>query len=141
MLMSKPNTENSSDFFGMWRGYMDSMFTYVEKTIPQYHQSVTNLFQEYIESWKNISCTAIDIQKEFANKIGISATLPAASQKIGNEIEQESKTIVDVQNKIAIASINATKESLHTLNANSNEFATLNKNIVQSWPALIQPKS
>lgn len=141
MLMSKPNTENSSDFYGMWRGYMDNMFTYIEKTVPQYHQSVTNLFQEYIESWKNISCTVIDIQKEFANKIGISATLPVVSQKIGNEIEQESKTVIDVQNNIAIASINATKESLHTLNANSNEFATLNKNIVQSWPSLIQPKS
>ena len=141
MLMSKPITENNSDFYGMWRGYMDNMFTYVEKTIPQYHQSVTNLFQEYVESWKNLSCTAIDIQKEFANKIGISATLPSASQKIGNDIEQESKTVVDVQNKIAIASINATKESLHTLNANSNEFATLNKNIIQSWPSLIHHKS
>ena len=117
------------------------MFTYVEKTIPQYHQSLTNLFQESVESWKNVSCSAIDIQKGFANKIGISASLPDVAKKIGNDIEQESKTAIDVQNKIAIASINAAKDSLHTMNANSNEFAVLNKDIIKEWPSVIPSRS
>ena len=139
--MDKSVATNSSNFYDFWRGYVDTMFTYVEKTVPQYHQSLTNLFQEYVESCKHISCSAIDIQKGLANKVGISASLPDAAQKIGNDIEQESKTAIDVQNKISIASINATKDSLHTMNANSNEFAQLNKDIIKEWPLVIPTRS
>ncbi|MHA7734746.1 hypothetical protein [Nitrosopumilus sp. S6] len=139
--MEKSVTTSSTDFYGLWKGYVDTMFTYVEKTIPQYHQSLTDLFQEYVESWRNVSCSAIDIQKGFANKVGISASMPDAAKKIGNDLEQESKTAIDVQNKIAIASINATKDSLHTMNVNSNEFATLNKDIIKEWPLMIPSRS
>ena len=136
-MLNSPVSESDSSLFGMWKGYLNEICTYVEKTVPQYHQSMTNLFQECVESWKNVSCTAIDFQKGFANKIGISANLPDAAKKIGHDLEQESKTVIDVNNKIAIASINATRDSLHTLNANSNEFATLNKNIIKEWPSMI----
>lgn len=125
----------------MWKGYTDNMYTYVEKTIPQYHQSITNLFQEYIETCKNISCSSIDIQKGFAVKAGASISLPQATIKIVNDIEKESKSSIDVQNKIAIASINAAKETMSTINANSSEFAALNKNIIEIFPSMIPKRS
>lgn len=125
----------------MWKGYTDNMYTYVEKTIPQYHQSITNLFQEYIETCKNISCSSIDIQKGFAVKTGASISLPQATIKIVNDIEKESKSSIDVQNKIAIASINAAKETMSTINANSSEFAALNKNIIEIFPSMIPKRS
>ena len=139
--MDKPIIENKNDFFGMWKGYTDSMYTYVEKAIPQYHQSFTNLLQEYVETCKNIACSTIDIQREFAAKAGINASMSEATIKIVNDIEKESKSSVDVQNKVAIASINATKETLSTINANSNEFASLNKNIIDVLPSMIPKRS
>jgi hypothetical protein len=134
--MNNTSTENPIDFYGMWKGYTDSMYSYVEKTIPQYHQSFTNLTQEYIEAWKNISCSAIDIQKNFATKKGLSPTMSDATLKIAHNIENESKKIVDVQNKVAIASIDAVKHTLNTINANSNEFTALNRNIIDIWPSI-----
>ncbi|MCV0431372.1 hypothetical protein [Nitrosopumilus sp.] len=125
----------------MWKGYTDSIYTYVEKTVPQYHQSITNLFQEYIETCKNIACSSIDIQKGFASKIGNNARLSEATIKIVNDIERELKSSIDVQNKIAIASINATKETLSTINANSNEFASLNRHIVEVLPSMIPKRT
>ena len=139
--MNNQTTENPLDFYGLWKGYTDSMYTYVEKTIPQYHQSITNLVQEYIEAWKNISCSAIDIQRSFAVKKGISVNLPDSAVKIAHDIEQESKKSIDVQNKVAIASINATQQTLNTMNANSLEFAALNKNILGMLPFMTLSRS
>ena len=137
MLLNSPSTEKIIDFYGLWKGYIDSMCTYVEKTIPQYHQSITNLSQEYIEAWKNFSCSAIDIQRSFATKIGISASMPDTATKIVNNIEQESKKIIDVQNKIAITSIDAAKQTVNTMSANSLEFAALNKNMSEMLPSFL----
>ncbi|QLH07381.1 hypothetical protein [Nitrosopumilus ureiphilus] len=139
--MNNPNTEKPIDFYGMWKGYTDSIYTYVEKAIPQYHQSITNLAQEYIEAWKNISCSSIDIQRSFATKKGISPNLSDATLKIAHDIEHQSKKIIDVQNKVAIASIDATKQTLSTMNTNSNEFAALNRNIIEIWPSLNPSRS
>ena len=141
MLLSKSIIENTNDFYGLWRRYTDSIYTYVEKTVPQYHQSITNLIQESIEAWKNIACSAIDIQRGFATRAGIKANMPDAVVKIVNDVTQESKTAIDVQNKITIASIDATKQSLNTLNANANEFVAINKNIIEMLPTMTQVRS
>ena len=87
----------------------------------------SNLYQEYLEVCKNLVCSAIDIQRGFATRAGIQANMPDAAIKIASDTEQESKTVIDVQNKIAIASIDAAKQTLNTLNANASEFASLNK--------------
>ena len=50
MLLNSTSTEKPIDFYGMWKGYTDNMCTYVEKAIPQYYQSITNLTHEYIEA-------------------------------------------------------------------------------------------
>ena len=139
-MTSKDQLDSNPDLFGIWRQYTDSICTYVEKTVPQYHQSISNLYQEYIEAWKNIACSAIDLQKGLANKAGMSTSIPDATLKIANDAENESKTAIDVQNKINIATIDAAKNSLSKLNATTNDMVSLNRNILQLWPSF-QPKS
>ena len=137
MLLNSQSTEKTIDFYGMWKGYTDNMCTYVEKTIPQYHQSITNLTQEYIEAWKNFSCSAIDIQRNFATKVGVCVNMPDTATKIANNIEQESKKMIDVQNKIAITSIDAAKQTVNIMNSNSLEFAALNRNMSEILPSFL----
>ena len=141
MLLSKSVIENSNDFYGLWKGYTDNVFTYAEKTIPQYHQSITNLLQESVEIWKNMACSAIDFQKGFVTKTGIKTSVPESAIKIVNDITQESKTAIDVQHKIAITSIDAAKQSLSTINANASEFASINKDIVELLPSMVPARS
>ena len=141
LLSSKSVTESTSDFYGLWKGYTDSIYTYAEKAIPQYHQSISNLYQEYLEVCKNLACSAIDIQRGFATRAGIQASMPEAAIKIASDAKQESKTAIDVQNKIAIASMDAAKQTLNALNANAAEFASLNRNIIEMWPSIIPARS
>ena len=139
--MSKSVVENSNDFYGLWKGYTDNVFSYVESTVPQYHQSITNLLQETIEIWKNIACSAIEIQRGFVAKAGLKSNMPQSAVKIVDDITKESKTVIDVQNKIAIASIDASKQSLNTLNANASEFAAINKGIIELIPSMVPARS
>ena len=141
LLSSKSVTENTNDFYGLWKGHIDSIYTYVEKVIPQYHQSISNLYQEYLEVCKNLACSAIDIQRGFATRTGINPSMPDAAIKITSDAKQEAKTTIDVQNKIAIASMDAVKHALNALSTNASEFASLNGNIIKMWPSMIPASS
>ena len=141
MLLSKSVSENSSDFYGLWRGYTESVFTNIERTIPQYHQSITNFLQESVEIWKNIACSSIDLQNRIVRNAGLKTNMPESAVKISRDITKESTKAIDVQNKIVIASIDATKESLGTLNANAGEFSSINNEIVDLLPSVVQARS
>lgn len=131
----------TKDFYSIWKEYTDNTYSYFEKTIPQFHQTVSDYYQELIEIWKNIACSSVDIQKSLINKMGLKSNVPEAAIKIANELEEQTKTIIDAQSKISIASIKSAKDSLHTLNSSATEFNNLNKNIVQTLPSIIQSRS
>ena len=139
--MSKSVSENSSDFYGLWKGYTESVFNNIERTIPQYHQSITNYLQESVELWKNIACSTLDIQSRFVKKAGLKTNMPDSAIKIVNDITKESTKAIDVQNKIAIASLDASKESLSTLNANAGEFSSINNEIIELLPSMVPARS
>ena len=45
--------------------------------------------------------------------------------------------LIDAQNKIMIASIDTAKQTVNTLNTNSNEFAALNRNMIEMMPSFL----
>ena len=131
----------TKDLYSVWKEYTENSYSYFEKTIPQFHQTVSDYYQELIEIWKNIACSSVDIQKSFATKMGLRSSIPEAAIKMANEIEEQTKSVIDAQNKISIATIKSAKDSLHTLNSSTTEFNNLNKNIVQMLPSIIQTRS
>ena len=59
---------------------------------------------------------------------------------INDSAEKFTRTF-NVQNKISIASIDATKQNIRTWNENSNAFASINKHMVDSLISSINPKT
>ena len=67
--MSKlENTGNHNDAYSVWKNGMDIFYSKIEKSIPQFHQAATNLFQEYAKALNNASSSIVDIQREYAAK-------------------------------------------------------------------------
>jgi hypothetical protein len=132
---------NQKDGYSIWKENINNFYTNLEKSISQFHQSNTNLFQEYVKAWNNVASSIIDIQKEYATKAGIKSNLPEASLKIMNDAIEEMNKSFGVHNKISVASIDATKQNIRTWNENSNAFAELNKSIVGSLIPSINPKN
>lgn len=136
--MSK-TTQETKEIFAVYKQNIDKYFNEIEKTAPQYLQSITNLQQEYTSAWKNAIESAISLQQEFATKAGINTNVPAAVIKLVNDATEELIKAKAVQNKLVLAAIDAVQQNVKTFNDNAKAFASLNENIMQSWISACTP--
>ncbi len=133
MSKNEQTQTNPKDAFSVYQQNVDKLFTSIKQSVPQYHQSITNVQQEYLQAFENIVDSSITIQKEFAKKSGITANIPEAALKAIRDTTEEFVKATSIQNQIALATIDATQQNIKTFNDNAKSFADLNKNIMQSW--------
>ena len=136
--MSNESVKN--DVFATVEETVQEQVKTVEKSFPNYQTSVTSLQQEYTEAYQNIVDSTITLQREFANKTGINTALPEATENAVNKTNEQISKVQDVQNKITLATIDATRQNIKTFNENAKAFADLNKSVMQSWITAFTPK-
>jgi hypothetical protein len=137
--MSKTTAQESKEIYTVFKQNIDKYFDEVEKTTPQYLQSITNLQQEYTAAWKNAIESVISLQQEFVTKAGINTNIPAVVVKLINDTTEEMIKARTVQNKVVLAAIDTTKQNVKTFNDNAKAFAELNENVLQSWISACTP--
>ncbi|MBA4454481.1 MAG: hypothetical protein H2B05_06015 [Nitrosopumilaceae archaeon] len=133
MSKNEQTQTNPKDAFSVYQQNVDKMFTSIKQSVPQYHQSITNVQQEYLQAYENIVDSSITLQKECVKKSGIAANIPEAALKVMRDTTEEIVKAASIQNQIALATIDATQQNIKTFNDNAKSFADLNKNIMQSW--------
>ena len=136
--MSNESVKN--DVFTTVEETVEKQVKTTEKSFPNYQASVTSLQQEYTEAFQNIVDSTIALQREFANKTGINTALPEATESAVNKTNEQISKVQDVQNKIALATIDATRQNIKTFNENAKAFADLNKSVMQSWVTAFTPR-
>lgn len=134
------NQTDKNDVFATVEETVEKQVKTVEKSFPNFQTSVTSLQQEYTEAFKNIVDSSIALQREFANKTGINTALPEATESAVNKTNEQINKVQDVQNKVALATIDATRQNIKTFNENAKAFADLNKSVMQSWITAFTPK-
>ena len=141
--MSKNETTkvNSKNLFSVYQENVNRMFNGVKKSVPQYHQSITNVQQEYLQAFENIIDSSIILQKEFVIKSGIVSDVPSATLKVIDDTTEEFVKASSINNQIVLATIDATQQNIKTFNDNAKSFANLNKNILQSWISAFTTKT
>ncbi len=126
-------TKTAKDIYAVYQQNVDKYLSSVKQSVPRYHQSVTNAQQEYVEACENVANSCITLQKEFANKAGITTNVPEAALKVIRDTTEEVVKATSIQNQIALAAIDAAQQNIKTFNDNAKSFADLNKSILQSW--------
>ena len=141
--MSKNETTqaNSKDVFSAYQENVDKLFNGIKQSVPQYHQSITNVQQEYLQAYENIVDSTITLQKECVKKSGITTNIPEATLKVIHDTTEEFVKATSIQNQIALATIDATQQNIKTFNDNAKSFADLNRNILQSWISVFTTKT
>jgi hypothetical protein len=140
--MSKnEQTPGTKDLFSVYQENVDKLFSGIRHSVPQYHQSITNVQQEYLQAYENIVDSTITIQKEYAKKAGIAANIPQAALKVIHDTAEEFVKAASIQNQITLATIDATQQNIKTFNDNAKSFADLNRNILQSWISAFTTKN
>ena len=140
--MSKNETTgNSKDVFSVYQDNVDKMFSGIKQSVPQYHQSVTNVQQEYLQAFENVVDSTITLQQEYVKKAGIATNIPEATLKMIQDTTEECVKATSIQNQIALATIDATQQNIKTFNDNAKSFVDLNRNILQSWISAFTTKT
>ena len=141
--MSKNETTqtNSKDIFSAYQESVDKLFNGIKQSVPQYHQSITNVQQEYLQAYENVVDSSISLQKEYVKKAGIASNIPEATLKVIHDTTEEFMKVASIQNQVALATIDATQQNIKTFNDNAKSFADLNKNILQSWISAFTTKN
>ena len=131
--------ETHKDVYSVYEQVVDKYFDGLEKSVPQYHQSISNLQHEYLQSLRKISNSAIESSHRYASKAGIKSNLPEATLKLIRDTTEEWEKAIDIQNKITMAAIDATRQNVKTWNDNNSVFTNLNKDILQSCVSMFNP--
>ena len=141
--MSKNETTqtNPKDVFSVYQENVDKLFNGIKQSVPQYHQSITNVQQEYLQAYENVVDSTITLQKEYVKKVGIAANVPEATLKVINDTTEEFVKATSIQNQVTLATIDATQQNIKTFNDNAKSFADLNRNILQSWISVFTTKN
>ena len=127
--MSKSSHE-SKDIFDVSKKNVERFFNEIEKSSPQYHQSVAKLQQDYLGAWKTVINSAISLEQEYAIKAGYKMEVPEYVLRTIRDITDMSLQAYTNQNKITVDTSEATKQAFKTFNQNTKSFATLNKEIM-----------
>ena len=132
--MSKnEQTPGTKDVFSVYEENVDKLFSGIRHSVPQYHQSITNVQQEYLQAYESIVDSTIALQKEYAKKAGITTDIPQATLKVIHDTAEEFVKISSIQNQMTLATMDATQQNIKAFNDNAKSFADLNRNILQSW--------
>jgi len=132
---------NPKDIFSIYQQNVDKFFNGIKASVPQYHQAITNVQQEFIQAYENIADSAVTLQKEYAKKAGIAANIPEATIKVIQDTTEEIVKATSIQNQVTLATIDAAQQNIKTFNDNANSFAELNRNILQSWISVFSTKT
>ncbi len=124
---------NTKDVYGVYQQNVDKYMEGIRQSVPQYHQSITNVQQECLQACENGINAAVSLQKEYARKAGITTNIPEAALRVIKDTTEEMVKATSIQNQIVLAAIDATQQNIKTFNDNAKSFAELNKNIVDSW--------
>ena len=140
--MSKnEQTLGTKDMFSVYEENIDKLFTGIRQSVPRYHQSITNVQQEYLQAYENIVDSTIALQKEYAKKAGITTDVPQATLKVIHDTAEEFVKVASIQNQMTLATMDATQQNIKTFNDNAKSFADLSRNILQSWISVFTTKN
>jgi hypothetical protein len=127
--------------FTLYKENVDEFFSGVEKFLPNYHQSVTSLQQEWLQTCENTIKSAISIQQEFASKAGIDTTIPEVVLQAIKNTNDEVLKIYSVQTRYTLAAIDTTRQNIKAFNDGAGFFADMNKFIAQYWAMFADKRS
>ena len=125
-------TTKKQDVLTVYNQNIQRYFISAKTTTSVYLQSVTDLQEKIIETWKKSMDSAISLQQKFAQDSKMKVEVPDASIKMINEISDQANMAQELQNKMMVASIEAIRENIKSFNNNVKSFTEVNRKLAES---------
>lgn len=131
----------TKDAFGIYEQNINSSFATINREVPKFHQSITDLQQQCAQTCENTMKSFLSIQKDIVNKTGINTNMPDAALNTIKETNDGINKVYSIQSQMVQTALDATKQNVKTFNENAKAYADLNKNIIQSWISVFTPRN
>ena len=131
--MSKSQETTAKNVFELYQENINNVFATINKEVPKFHQSFTDLQQQCMQTCENTTKTVLSLQGEVANKTGINMNIPDAALATIRNTNEEITKAYSLYSQMVQTSIDTAKQNIKTLNDNAKSFTDLNRNIIQSW--------
>ena len=105
------------------------------KAQPQYALGMTNLQNDFAQTYRNFVDTAFNVQKQIAQNLNIpeNQQVSEAVVKQSNEITSNILRSIGTYNQLAINAIDATRENSKIFNSTAEAVTEFNTNVVKAW--------
>jgi len=133
----KKNAPESNDIYDVCKGNLERYFSEVKKTTVTYLQSVTDLQQEVMRSWKNTIESSISLQEELAEKSGLNQSVSKEAMKLTTRLSEEVSRAQKLQSQMLLTSLEAMRKNIKTFNENMNAFTELRRKVITSFVPFI----
>ena len=132
MTKNEIEQQNYENMFSTCQENMDTLIKGVRRTVPHYHQSITNVQQEYLQACENMFDMSIKLQEEHATKMGMKADIPKIVSKTFQNMTKWFVEAASIQNQMILAAIDTMQENIQTFSSNTKTFSELNRINLQS---------
>lgn len=106
------------------------------KVQPKYGQSIHNTILAQIHTIKNVIHNTILAQKQLASGWNIPVAYTEEFVKESDEITKNILNAIDVNNEIAVKSLDAITENFKTFNRTIDSFTEFNINTAKTWNSI-----
>ncbi len=132
-------TENKT--FEVFQQSIDKYFKNVSANTASYLQSVSDLQLEIIESRKKNAKSVMLLQNYLTRKTNSDVKLPDESLQIVSDFTEQTNKAWNFQNQLMIKSLEALSKNIQAFNENSDAFAGMNKELIESWASIIKERT
>ncbi len=128
------NQKNSNvDVFTSVEQSFDKIHNNVERLTPVYTQSLTNLQQTVLTTWKNFMCSGISVQRQYAEKIGLDVRSGDLLTEIIQKMTEETSRTFEMQSNFIHTFLETTMQNTQRFNENTTMYAELNKKFIDFY--------
>ena len=120
------------DIFVSMTENFDKIHNSIEQSTPVYIQSMSNLQQEFLATWKNMMCSSITLQQGYAEKMGLNTESMEKTTQIIQKITEEMVKGFKIQSEFVRTWLDTSKQNIHRINENSTTFTEVNKKFINS---------
>ena len=135
--MSK--SQETKDVFGLYEEGINNVFATIHKDVPKFHQTITNLQQQYMQTCESTTKAVLAVQREYANKIGFNADVPDVATSAIKDVSTEISKSYSMQSQMIQTAMDSAQQNIKTLNENVKSFTEVQRNIIQSWIDIFTP--
>jgi hypothetical protein len=136
---SKETANENVEMLDIYRQNMLRTIDEISKYQPQYAQSFSNLQQDYLQVTKESINRAFAIQKSWYRNTARNSFTPTASpyaeqyRKQSDEATSQAFHVFDTANRLAIDSLNASRENVKLYSKTVETVTEYNANMVDTW--------